>query len=68
MSKPKRRLSTYEKNIKRALNKLNKDVTLSDASREIITTAIKYFINYNDEVPLTDLFNDEDKQRDNRVD
>ena len=60
--KTKRWLSTHEKNIKKALNKLNKDMTLSDASREIITKAIKYFINYSDEVPLTELFDDEKEQ------
>lgn len=57
--KPKRRLTTYDKNIKKALNKLNKEIKLSDASREIIAKAIKYFINYSDEVPLTDLFNED---------
>jgi hypothetical protein len=51
-------MSTYEKNITKALNKLNKEVKLSDSSKEIITKAIKFFINYCDEVPLTELFKD----------
>jgi len=59
--KTKRRLTTYEKNIQKALNKLNKEMTLSDSSRDIIAKAIKYFINYSDEVPLTDLFDEKDK-------
>jgi len=36
-------------------------MTLSDSSRDIIAKAIKYFINYSDEVPLTDLFDEKDK-------
>ena len=59
--KTKRHITTYEKNIQKALNKLNKETKLSTASRDVIAKAIKYFINYSDEVPLTDLFNDKDK-------
>jgi len=62
MSKSRQRISTYEKNIKKALDKLSKEITLSEASRIIIAKAIKYYINYNDEIALTDLFKDESIQ------
>ena len=56
MNKPKRRIKTYDKNIKKALDKLGKELQLSVTSQEIITRAIKYFINYSDDVTLEELF------------
>ena len=57
----KRRMTTYNKNIKKTLKRLEKEITLSNNSKDIITKAIKYFINYLDGVPLTELL---DEQKD----